>query len=574
MADASSSSPLAGESGGAHLPAGGLGRSLIWLLYTNNPFYLISACLVFHGVALWYRTGEGPHRPWELTALIVGYIVMMAAAGFGLVRFGRVWEDARSILLIIVVLFLVLALSLDDTILNNLAMAGWLSVGGFLFAVVVSETLLLGLRIRLPLPYRLPYYGMLALLLLYPLALLPDVTGNDPTRIAWRIFYFSPLAAVVFLSLLPAIRRGSALVADNGTPWHWPRYPWALFITLGGCVCYRAYSLSLSFDPVLALGHKAAMEMQSAFGAYFFVPVLFVAGILLIEFGIVTGNAATLRIAVAMPALCLVSSIPDLRANPAYAEFLALFTDRLASPIHVTAWAACLFFAYGLVRRVHYAEAGLIAALLLLSIVGPNTNSFETMLIPQPTPLAILSGLELISAVRTKDSRRFAVGGLAGVGVLHWAAAMPWLETTHVAAGAILLIGVLCRDKFALKLRLLSAAMLALGCASALFFPTEDLGKAAPVYVATLIAISIGLAVALRSPAFGCSAIAGLGAVGVESSRRLLRHLHDWPGIESFLLASLAFTVAVGISVLKTDVGRRILVYLRDIRPSATNDSD
>ena len=37
----------------------------------------------------------------------------------------------------------------------------------------------------------------------------------------------------------------------------------------------RAYALSLSFDPVLSLNFRAAMRMETAFGAYFLIPLVF-----------------------------------------------------------------------------------------------------------------------------------------------------------------------------------------------------------------------------------------------------------------------------------------------------------
>lgn len=548
------------------------GRNLLWLLYTNNPFYLLSACAVFHGVALWYQADAGPHRPWSLTALVAGYIIMMAAAGFGIVRFGRVWDDARSILLVIVLLFPVLALTLDDTMLNNLSEARLLAGGGFLFVVLISEGLLHGLRIRLPLVFRIPYYGMLALLFVYPLVLLPGATDDNPSTIAWRIFLFSPLSAAVFLSLVPAIRGGANVVRDNGTPWNWPRYPWAIFVVLGVCVCFRAYSLSLSFDPVLSLGRAAAMQMQSAFGIYFFVPIVLSVAVLLLEFGLVGGKKELQRVAILLPVFCLTMSIPQPGANAAYSHFLTMFTERLGSPVYLTLWASSLFFLYACLRKVCYAELGVVAALLLLSVVAPGTIGIATLVAPRPVPLVLLGLFELALAIRTIDSRRFTIAALSCAAVLQLTGATVWLTTAHLAGGALLLIGVLCRDEFARQLRQLAAIGLAAGCVTAMFFPPDAAstmpGWTVPLYVATLISIAIGLAISLRSPAFLVSAAVGTGAVGLEVSWRATLYLRDWPGIESFLLATLLFVVAVAISILKTGWGRRLLLRVGAMRVS------
>jgi len=75
------------------------------LLYTQNPFYLLSVAFVLNGTRLWYREGTGPFDPWPLMGVIFGYIVLAATTGFVVVRFGKVWDDARSILLILLTLF-------------------------------------------------------------------------------------------------------------------------------------------------------------------------------------------------------------------------------------------------------------------------------------------------------------------------------------------------------------------------------------------------------------------------------------------------------------------------------------
>ena len=91
----------------------------------------------------------------------------------------------------------------------------------------------------------------------------------------WALFGFSAAAGVAFLTLVPAIRRGPAYVAENGSPWRWPLYPWVLFGMLGVCVCLRAFYLCVSFHPILGT--------ESIFGPYFLIPFLIAVNILLIE---------------------------------------------------------------------------------------------------------------------------------------------------------------------------------------------------------------------------------------------------------------------------------------------------
>src|SRR5436190_1418534 len=166
-----------GATEGAHRDdarAPSLARSIARLLYTQNPFYLLSVAFVLHSTRLWYREGAGPFDPWPLMAIIGGYILLAAVTGFLLVRFGKVWDDARSIFLILLLLFVELSLTFDGLLISQPATGRALLATGLVLAAVVSEGLMIGLRIRMPVLYRVPYHLILALLFLYPLAI---VTG-------------------------------------------------------------------------------------------------------------------------------------------------------------------------------------------------------------------------------------------------------------------------------------------------------------------------------------------------------------------------------------------------------------
>src|SRR5262249_2336629 len=146
-----------------------------------------------------------------------------------IVRFGRVWDDARSILLILIGLFVELSLAFDDPLARNSPFARLALVGCYLFTALIAEGMLVGLRIRVPVLFRLPLHGMLALVMLYPLLVVETSERRAVLDISWGIYLFSPIAALTLLTLLPAIRRGPDYVSENGTPWRWPWFPWALF---------------------------------------------------------------------------------------------------------------------------------------------------------------------------------------------------------------------------------------------------------------------------------------------------------------------------------------------------------
>ena len=81
-------------------------------------------------------------------------------------RLGRVWEDGRSQLLLIVLMYLAISVSFDDALATNPFLGELCFLGGLLFAVVTSEALLRGLGIRLGLLFRLPYHLLLAAVLI------------------------------------------------------------------------------------------------------------------------------------------------------------------------------------------------------------------------------------------------------------------------------------------------------------------------------------------------------------------------------------------------------------------------
>ena len=254
-------------------------RSLVRFLYNHNPFYVVSALFLLYALKLSFRPGEVDYiDPWALAGSIGGYIVVMSVTGWLVVRWGHVWEDARSIFLVILLMFLAGSVSLDELLNLNPANGRPLIYGSLAAVVLVTETLLWTLRIRLPWFYRGPYYAWWTLCFLYPLFVSQDVTGLGDLPTAWRLAAFPVLAGLICLSLVVAVRHGPEAVAKNGTPWGWPLYPWTLFVFLGMAVCFRSYALSISFLPFDGL--------HTAFSLYFLVPFGLCLAVLLLEFAL------------------------------------------------------------------------------------------------------------------------------------------------------------------------------------------------------------------------------------------------------------------------------------------------
>lgn len=252
------------------------GRGFVRFLYTQNPFYLISAGLILYGLYVVFGNAEGSDgNPWPLAVALGGYTLLMALTAFAIVRFGKVWDDARSILIVVLLLLLGLSVSFDEVCNTSPGTAKLVLLGGLMFSLAICEGLLRGLSIRLAAGYRGPFYLLLAMFFGAPLSCSPLVTGLPREAILWRIFLFPVLAGAVFLTLLPEIHHQRSSARDNGTPWRWPWFPGTIFAMLVLGVAARSYSLCVSFDEQIGL--------DSVFGLYFLLPLFLALGLVLLE---------------------------------------------------------------------------------------------------------------------------------------------------------------------------------------------------------------------------------------------------------------------------------------------------
>src|SRR5439155_743211 len=95
---------------------------------------------------------------WVLLDLLGAYAVLLAITAYLIVRFGQVWDDARTILLTLVFLFSAMSVTFDKLVLTHSVTVVRLLSVGLVFSIGLSEGLLRGLRIRLPILFRGPYY--------------------------------------------------------------------------------------------------------------------------------------------------------------------------------------------------------------------------------------------------------------------------------------------------------------------------------------------------------------------------------------------------------------------------------
>lgn len=530
---------------------------LVRFLYNHNPFYIISALLVFSG--LWQSfSQEAALVEAGIIALgLAAYTLLLALTAWLIIRLGHVWEDARSILLVVVLMFLAISVSLDP-VLNAEEQHGVSFVlAGFLFALLVSEGVLRSLPLRLPALFRVPYYAVLGLFFLYPLAMSPLLDHPPDASLYWALFGFSAAAGAVFLTLVPAIRRGPAYVNDNGSPWRWPLYPWVLFGMLGVCVCLRAYYLCVSFHPIFG--------NESIFGTYFLVPFLISVNILFVEAAAHGRSTLAQRAALITPALLLLLVLAGHHADATYATFLNRFIDTVhAGPLYLTLLAAVGIYGYALVRGVHGAGNGLAGAVILLAFVTPYSLDLDSVPYQKAWPLVAVGGVQVAIGCERRDARRVTFGAACALAPVALGANLGWLTphrglvVFHMITAVVLAIGALFHDQWARFLRIAGAGLLACAMLAAVNIMPNDFPDVPPavVYLYPLLPITVGFAYAAMWGGSLYYAIAAAGAMmwpltygwhGYRQLRTLIVGLDKilW-GVAFFLLAALVSLAKAG----------------------------
>ena len=95
------------------------GPRFVTFLYNHNPFYLISAALVLYGVHSSLQSGESVVDPWLMAGLFAGYTILLAITSYLIVKIGQVWDDARSIFMVLLLLFMALSTNFDSLCLSS-----------------------------------------------------------------------------------------------------------------------------------------------------------------------------------------------------------------------------------------------------------------------------------------------------------------------------------------------------------------------------------------------------------------------------------------------------------------------
>jgi hypothetical protein len=553
------------------------GCASFWLrrIYNHNPFYVISAALVMYGLHVSFAGRLDPTQGWLLVRLLAGYALMLAGAGIAIVRLGQVWEDARTLVCLVVVILVALASSFDRACLDDDLQGAKFLAAGFSFAIALCELLIRGLKIRLPWNYRLPFYAQLALLFAYP-AWLGRLSINDREHeMAWYVLGLPTLQALATLLLVPAARRRGADVANNGTPWNWPWYPWPALVLLGVAGVLRAIAMSMSFDN--AQGFAAGIE------PYAFIPLALAWCVVGFEGKHSGERPSQAWVAVLAPLALLFLSMPGIDGSPAQMHYLSLLRGAVGSPIQVTAILLTIYFCYLRMRGVRAAEFGLVVALSVLAVVDHSTVSLDRLAPLQLVPAAAAIALLVVGAIWRASSIRTCAAVGAVIAATYYSgfgselfASRGYLPL-HAGIAFTLLVGLAFRDAFgrwiaAAAPGLIITAAVGATIAYRFLFPTvEPLNHAAWCLALAAIAYAYRRRVRrlddLIAIAWTLSTAAVLAAEHVVRASFAQLVL---PGKSWLAWGGACFVVGLVISLVKGRQGQRLLEWLQRMNTSQT----
>jgi len=472
-----------------------------------------------------------------------------------LIRVGKLWDDLRSLLILVVMMFLAMALCGDETIAADPRRGMVGCAGGFLFAAVVTEAVLRTIRLRLSGWYRGAFYLILALVFLYPIALVPVLSDPESPRVQWALFGFSALAGLVLIALVPAARGGAAFVAENGSPWRWPLYPWSLFVVMVAGLGVRCYSLCVSFHYVGG--------SRTIFGPYFLVPIGLAVSVVWLEIGIASRRRAVMVAAAGLPLLLACMAMIGHRYEAIYMHFLDLFIGTLGgSPAFLTLIAAILILAYAAARRVPLAWELMAVGLAALAVVGPKTITLFDTVSPRSLPL-VAAGLVVGSvAARHRHSwRAVLAAGLLVAGITRgqaefWPHANQLAIVLHLSIGAMLVVSAVFNDRLAELLRVYGASLLlVLGVAVAVHWSWAQVAIPAALsawYPLVTIVLCWSYGFWIRDRLYLAIAAANLAAWLAYSGSEIYEQLHRLvAGLDQIAWGMVFFLIAMAISLRK-----------------------
>lgn len=531
-------------------------RSLGKFLYTQNPFYLISCFLIIYGLQIATTArGDLVSRSAWLAIGTAAYTALMAVTCIGVVRLGKVWQDARSIFLVVAISFVAFSVGIDELCVVDWNLAAAIMAGGGLMTVVTTEVVLRACRLRLPSWYRLSFYGLMLVFFASPLVLGRAVAERQTQLSNWGPMLFSVAVAVAIGLLAPAIRRGGEAVRDNGSPWRYPLYPLSLFAVLVVLAGIRAHAIWISFGFI-----GAAVRFE----------FLLLAPILLAVLGLMIESPYQRSAAMALAPLLMLGAVTP--GGTSHLPMIGDVRDAFGSAGTFCGFAIAAFYTYAWIRRTAAAPVGLVATMLGLGCFGTIPEAaFElgvrTWMFGGVA--CVITGWICLRQ-RRADYVWMALGFLVSVtmamaGNAYDASATGWLSAAGCSVASMMLIGLAFDTDLARFLRLVSALGLVVGTiAGCGWFVIHGGDRRLLAILAAGIGVSLGYSVLVgRRGWWYVGAVQALMLAGLLAFDGYRRQV--FRGVNLPITSGLAcFVVGITITSAKTGVGRRWMVNRTD----------
>ena len=312
-------------------------------LYNHNPFYLISACCILYGLHSTLAQNSEHENLWLLSSILAGYCVVMALTSILIVKIGQVWDDARSIFMVLLLIFFSISISFDRLFVTDPQIAASMLLGGLVFCSLIAELILRLLKIKFPAVFRLPFYLILLLIFAYPILFTLKQQWYPAVSNHWLTLAFPTIAGLAILTLIPAAKSGRRCVAKNGTPWNWPLYPWSVFFMLIIGLSLRTAVLCIAFEPKLGF--------DSSFGTYHLIPIFLSICVLVLESSIAENNKMLKRLALWLPLLSIPMAF-HWHSNPVYDACVGELELLAGSPIWITSVLLMAYYTIAWIRSV------------------------------------------------------------------------------------------------------------------------------------------------------------------------------------------------------------------------------
>ncbi len=446
-------------------------------LHTHNPFYLISCFLIIYGLQDWARAStsnlgggfaladDAVGKAARMFGGMAAYSIVMVATCISVVRLGKIWEDARSIFLVVLISMVALSSSFDEVCISEWEPAVWFACVGLLLVVSLSEAMIRSCGLRLSGWYRLALYAILAVFFAVPPVLGYCVIHRHDQLANAGSVYFSMAVGSAMLVLVPAVRQGHRGVRRNGTPWKWPLFPLTAFGILIVLAAIRTHAIWMSFG---------FHGRQVRFEPMLLVPMLAATIVLIAEAGLGQRKTWLTQVAAFASPSLLVCGLSG--GGMTYLPIRHDCAIYFGSGWTVAIMTVAGLYLYMTLRGVSGAAFGLTGMLLLAGFTAPLPILAKSYGLESWMFVAVSGLILLLITLRRMDADWLwsAIAAIATVSMVMASRTYGWQPTGFIVAAtfavvSMMAIGLFFRTELALFLRTIAASVFVTGCVYAAY---------------------------------------------------------------------------------------------------------